>query len=81
MEKSIKDMSFSELAEKFPVEEGLEERTDGSEIILVPYKEIRVAQYEMPIIPSIDFNNINLNTLIKPHRVEMRIRIYEGDTE
>lgn len=54
----------------------MEKRTDGNKIIVVPYKEIRVAQYEMP---SIDFNNIDLNTLIKPHRVEMRIRIYEED--
>lgn len=75
MNKDLKDLSFNELAKEFPITEGIEVRENETKI-LVPYKEIRVVKYEMP---KFDFNNIDLNTIVKPHRVEMRIRIYEED--
>lgn len=76
MNKKIKDLSFNELAKEFPIGEGLEKRTYGKSSILVPYKEIRVCEYEMP-----DFDTMKLGTIVKPHKVEMRIRIYEEGEE
>lgn len=78
MNKDLKELSFNELAKDFPIDEGFEERTDGDKRIIVPYKEIRVVTYEMP---KFDFNNMDSNIIAKPHRVEIRIRIYEEDVE
>lgn len=76
MNKDLKDLSFNELAKYFPITEGVEVRERGNEKILVPYKEIWSAQYEMP---NIDFSTVTPDTIANPHRVEMRIRIYEED--
>lgn len=82
MNKDLKDLSFNELSREFPVTEGIEVRENDTNKILVPYKEIRVVKYEMP---KIDFSAMTSamtsDTIVKPHRTEIRIRIYEEDVK